>query len=334
MSSSANVRSIRALEDLRSELARFSSEASDALNQTDREIVRTLNMLGELERRWKTKVRAWEEEVRKRQARLDSCLAAAGDSAAALMCIPLEKALNDARTQLASARASLRDIQMRIHLVQEAAAAYQHRARPLRMLLSNEVPKATAQLGRSSDILRSYTTGGMMPVPVSLAPPQAGSASTGSISSGQCSVGAAPPFLAPERFPDRSFQDAHGHDLLLLTHLSGDECYVRVHDLSKTPDVPRDHPTFGNVGRANLRFERDHGGRVIRTRLQDLETLKPYQEAGVGSHLLEHVEAVSRAYGAGEVYGSAPDDHPTRNWYTHRGYVFRDDRREIYKTLS
>src|SRR2546423_6347762 len=100
MSSSANVRSIRALEDLRSGLARFSSEASDALNHSDQEIVRTLTKLGELERRWKTKVRAWEEEVRKRQARLDTCLAAAAASAAARSCPPLQQALQDAKTEL------------------------------------------------------------------------------------------------------------------------------------------------------------------------------------------------------------------------------------------
>ena len=49
--------------------------------------------------------------------------------------------------------------------------------------------------------------------------------------------------------------------------------------------------------------------------------------------MLTECERVSRANRAGEMYGIAPDEAATREWYSRRGYDYRASGREVYKTL-
>jgi GNAT superfamily N-acetyltransferase len=137
---------------------------------------------------------------------------------------------------------------------------------------------------------------------------------------------------ARESFADQSFRDAQGRDMTIRTYSSGDSYYVRTFDDQRTPEPP-DRPSYGDAGRANLHMERDAKGDVERARLQDIEVPESYQEAGIGGRMLNQCESVSREQNAGEVYGSAPEEESTREWYAKRGYDFREEGQEVYKEL-
>lgn len=135
-----------------------------------------------------------------------------------------------------------------------------------------------------------------------------------------------------EKSGDQNYKDASGRDLTMRTYPSGDNFYVRVYDREKTPQVP-ETAEYGDVGRANLHLEHDHEGNT-RARLQDIETLPGYQESGTGSVMLNECEGLAKQNNAGEIYGIAPDDEKTRQWYSKRGYQFRNENgTEVYKEL-
>lgn len=140
------------------------------------------------------------------------------------------------------------------------------------------------------------------------------------------------PRASEQTFPDQQFTDAKGRDLTMRTYPSGDSYYVRTFDDEKTPEPP-DRPSYGDAGRANLHMERDARGNVERARLQDIEVPESYQRAGIGGRMLNQCESISRQQNAKEIYGSAPDDERTREWYAKRGYGFRQGGREVYKAL-
>ncbi len=127
-----------------------------------------------------------------------------------------------------------------------------------------------------------------------------------------------------------SYQDAQERDLTMRTYQSGDQYFVRVFDGARTPQTP-DRPAFGDAGRANLLLERNDNGEVSRARLQDIETMPGYQNSGTGSRMLQECESIAQRNHASEIYGVAPDDSPTRDWYARRGYQYRQDGREVYK---
>jgi|GEM_PF-1201917 GNAT superfamily N-acetyltransferase/predicted double-glycine peptidase len=139
-----------------------------------------------------------------------------------------------------------------------------------------------------------------------------------------------------EIFPDQHYGDAKGHTLTMRTYLgSSDSYYLRVFDDKNTPQTP-DNPSFGDTGRANIKLERDEQNYVSRAHLQDIETAPPYRGAGNGSRLLAQSENIAQTHGAKEIYGLAPDDERTREWYTQRGYGIRrgpNGGQEVYKLL-
>ena len=135
-----------------------------------------------------------------------------------------------------------------------------------------------------------------------------------------------------ETYPDQKYTDARGRDLTMRTYPSGDSYYVRVFDDSKTPEPP-EHASYGDAGRANLHLERDTNGNVERAKLQDIETVPSYREAGTGGRMLSQCEDIARSNGAQEIYGTL-DREDERQWYVNRGYAFRGDgSRELYKEL-
>ena len=66
--SSANVRSIQTLTDLKTGLARFGAESAAALQRMELELRRTLEWLDERRRHWEGQVRRCEEVARQAQA--------------------------------------------------------------------------------------------------------------------------------------------------------------------------------------------------------------------------------------------------------------------------
>jgi len=140
-----------------------------------------------------------------------------------------------------------------------------------------------------------------------------------------------------EIFPDQHYSDTKGRTLTIRTYQGGnDSYYLRVFEDQNTPQVP-DRPNFGDAGRANVKLERDENNNVNCVRLHDIETSPSYRCAGIGSWLLAQSEHIAKTHSAEEIYGLAPDDEKTHEWYARRGYGFRRGRsegQEVYKSLS
>lgn len=132
--------------------------------------------------------------------------------------------------------------------------------------------------------------------------------------------------------PDQHFQDGQARDIGIRSYQSGDRYYVRAFDKEKTQQLP-DSVTTGDAGSANLKMERDETGKVNRARLEDIQTTPSYRNAGIGDRMLDNCEDIARNNKASEIYGLAPSDPETKNWYTHRGYDFRKDGLEVFKKL-
>lgn len=135
--------------------------------------------------------------------------------------------------------------------------------------------------------------------------------------------------------PDKSFQDTQGRDITLRDYPSGDTHYIRAFDAAKTSQPP-DQIAYGDAGRMNLRMEKDASGKVERAKAQDIETMPTYRNSGIGSKMLEMGEGIARKNNAREIYGLAPDDKVTQEWYQKRGYRFRDtdQGKQVFKILT
>lgn len=140
------------------------------------------------------------------------------------------------------------------------------------------------------------------------------------------------PNVDEKTYPDQSFTDRNGRDLTMRTYPSGDRYYVRVFDDQKTPEPP-ERVSYGDAGKLNLHIERNIEGEVERVRQEDVDVPPSYREAGIGARLLSQCESISRQQNAKEIYGIAPHDDKTRDWYAKRGYGFRKDGQEVYKEL-
>ncbi|MFQ5342053.1 MAG: hypothetical protein ACE5F6_10960 [Anaerolineae bacterium] len=161
MSPSANVLAIHALEELKVALGRFGGEAQAALRTAEQEIRRTLEWLQERQAHWEREVRRRQEEVRQARAALERCRASARhDPKTGRSHVPdcsrYEHALAQARGCLREAEAELRNVREWSRQVQQTAADYQRQAQRLAAMLSNDLPKATALLGRKITTLQPY----------------------------------------------------------------------------------------------------------------------------------------------------------------------------------
>lgn len=161
MSESANVRAINSLDELRGALVQFRTEAQESLQAAAQEISRTLDWLAERKQRWQNEVRRREEIVQAARAALARCEASGYRDEDGRYhqpdCSSQQNALLQAQVYLREAEAELRTVYGWINHVQQAADAYQQRARQLNDYLANDMTKATALLGSSADTLRSYT---------------------------------------------------------------------------------------------------------------------------------------------------------------------------------
>ena len=130
---------------------------------------------------------------------------------------------------------------------------------------------------------------------------------------------------------DRTFTDRQGRDVTLRTYEYGDQHDIRAYDRTVMDPLERNNP--GQAGYANLRLEGE--GERARARLQDIPVPDDYRQSGIGGELLGQAESNARQNNAHEIYGLAPDDDTTREWYTRRGYQFRtrDQSEELFKKL-
>jgi hypothetical protein len=160
MSSSANVQSIQALEDLKGALGRFSGEAQEALGAAEQEIRRTLDWLHERLNHWQNEVRRRQEEVRQAMDALRRCQASGYSDRDghyhAPDCSAYERALRQAQARLEEAQRELRNVQQWAQRVQQAAGDYHVQARRLQQLATTENQKAQAFLERALGDLERY----------------------------------------------------------------------------------------------------------------------------------------------------------------------------------
>ncbi len=208
----------------------------------------------------------------------------------------------------------LSQIHRLIQLLNNAASQYRAQASQLEEFVENKVPAASYWLRERQQALERFERSG---------------GDLGSLSGG---------VSYPKTSNSQSgFSDAKGRNLSIRVYdVLGDQKQIRVYDSSRTPS-PSDHLTIGDAGMANLQFERNASGGVERVRLQDIQTYPVYQKSGVGSKVLDRVEAIGWGIGAKEIYGDAPSDPVTRQWYAKRGYGFRlgnSGGTEVFKKLK
>lgn len=184
MSASANVRSIQALSDFRGAWARFGSEAYESLKATEMQIRRTQEWLAERLRHWQRQVSRCEEAVARAESALTRCQNSGSyDHQTGRSYVPdcrqYQQALQQAQRYLRQAQSELRTVQQAIKAVERAAADYQRQAQRLATMLSGDLPKGAALLGRSIAILQSY---------LSMSAPSGSGASLGASSSSSSST--------------------------------------------------------------------------------------------------------------------------------------------------
>lgn len=158
MSSSANVHSIQALEELRNALLRFKSEAQNALNGAEGEINHTRIWLQERLQYWQNELRRRRYALEEAQTILRACLNS-GTRDRPPDCRGPQAAVGQAQRRMEEAEQELRTVQEHIKKVEQAVGSYQQQARRLIETLENELLKGAALLSNSTSILRSYVGG-------------------------------------------------------------------------------------------------------------------------------------------------------------------------------
>jgi len=318
--SSANVHSTQALQELKAALQQYSAETQAAMTAANAEIQRTQAWLAERLAHWQRECRQREAVVREAATLLARCQATR-DRDRPIDCSRYAEALRQAEGRLREAVAELQTVQRWMGQIQQSVQQTELQMRRLVVAVAHELPKANALLEGMLGALAGYSA-------ISVAGSGLGAGQAASISVLEAenitSHNAGTPDLA-----DWSFQDAHGHTLTMRIYPANDQYYLRIFNRAIHPDLPESAST-GDAGYANLHFERDNN----RVRLQDILVPPSYRTAGIGNGLLEKVETMSRQLGVREIYGDAPDDEVTREWYERRGYHFRHDGRELYKTLQ
>jgi|GEM_PF-3536620 len=326
---SVNVRSIHALHDLRSDLARFSGDAQDAINIIAQDILRTRDWLAERQVQCQAECRRREGLAQQAARALERCQTSGrSDSRSAPNCTRQQEALRQTLSDLRATQTELQQVRQWMERVDAAAQKAVQQMKKLEAVLHQEVPKGMAVLERAEGILAGYTATtlpnlgieGSFAVTVLSA-----LASEQAISLDQdISVQSRSVIL-----PDLPFQDAKGQQLVMRLYPSNNQYFLRVFKQELHP-TPPERPAIGDAGYANLSFEPEQN----RIHLQDILVPDTYREAGIGSYLLEQTEEICRQVGVEEIYGDAPDNATTIAWYQRRGYELRNDGREIYKEFA
>ncbi len=133
--------------------------------------------------------------------------------------------------------------------------------------------------------------------------------------------------------PDRELVDASGRNITLRTYDNGASQYIRASD--NAVQKPPERAGTGQAGYANVLLEARDGRQ--RARLQDIGVPPAYQESGIGSELLKEAETLAEEKKCVEIYGLAPDDQKTLNWYKKRGYGVRardGGGTEVFKAIA
>jgi hypothetical protein len=160
MSDSSQVRRIDAFSALRTSLLAFAADAREVLLAADAEVQRTLDWIAERQRFWQAEVRRRQEALQQAQAALARCEASGSYDRDGHYqppnCSREEHEIMSARLLLAEAEDELRKVLDWKRLLESGATDYRREATALRQRLEGELPKATALLQQSREILQSY----------------------------------------------------------------------------------------------------------------------------------------------------------------------------------
>lgn len=155
--SSAYVEALAALEEMRTALLRFQSEARSAVTSAQREITAAHDQLQEQLRYWQRQLGMRQETLAQARNELARCLSLRGPNGERANCSALETAARQAERKVQEAQEAIRTAQIHITRVEEANARFQRQAHRLNTTLtSNELPKASALLSKCVSILQSY----------------------------------------------------------------------------------------------------------------------------------------------------------------------------------
>lgn len=165
MSSSVNVHSVEAVDNLRSAYSRFQTEAQETLQAAEQEVRRTEGWLQERLAYRRAEVQRLQEELRLVTAALARCEASGYRDPKTgnyykPPCIAEQQAVQRTKAQLQEAQQRLNDVQTGIRLVGQAASSYRAQAQRTNRLLSTNFPGALSFLtGKIAD-LQAYLAGG------------------------------------------------------------------------------------------------------------------------------------------------------------------------------
>jgi len=163
MSSSVQVRSIQALEDLKGGLRRFGANVQGHLGAVEQQIRNTEIWLKERQSYWRQAVQREGDALHQAETALTRCRASGfrddQGNHRAPDCHAYEQAQMERRRALQSAEAELDNVQAWSRRVDQASGEYQIQARRLAQHVDNELPRATNMLNSKIALLWAYSSG-------------------------------------------------------------------------------------------------------------------------------------------------------------------------------
>lgn len=159
MGSSANVRSIAALDEMNTALKRFQNEATSALNAADMDIKRTFEWLQERRRYWQYELKRHEQALIEAQRALQACMRS-GDREHPPDCRENMAAVARLQRMVQEAGRELQIVEIHIKRVGEAAQHYQSVARRLASTLNGELLQGSTFLSNRANTLYAYASSG------------------------------------------------------------------------------------------------------------------------------------------------------------------------------
>ncbi len=166
MSTGANIKSIQALADLKTMLARYGSDVQETLQRMTRTIEQTRHTLTERQNHWRGQMRRCEEQLSQARAAFTRCQNSAYTDRDGHRHVPdcrrFEQAVSDARRQLDAASQALRDVEQAIKQIEAAVHSYEQPARRLSNFVNSDLKAGQALLERKIDTLQAYVAGGLI----------------------------------------------------------------------------------------------------------------------------------------------------------------------------
>lgn len=166
MSGLANVKSIQALADLKSALARYASDVQESLRQMTNTIEQTRRALQERQNYWRVQVRRCEEVLSQARAAYARCQNSAYTDRDGRRHVPdcraYEQQVIQAKRQLDEAIQALRQVEQAIKQVEGVIQSYQQQARRLSSFVGNDLKEGQAMLEHKISILQGYVAGSLI----------------------------------------------------------------------------------------------------------------------------------------------------------------------------